>query len=81
MANMDDRLAGVVKFSPYTYFQGGDALRGLNLSWLLGLIGAIILFGGLALWRFQQRDLRIGGEGGWETLVSLLSLRKTKSIS
>ncbi|MFZ3079731.1 MAG: ABC transporter permease subunit [Bellilinea sp.] len=78
MANIDDRLADVVKFSPYTYFQGGDALHGLNLTWLLGLIGATILFGGLALWRFQQRDLRIGGEGGWETLISLLSLRKTK---
>jgi ABC-2 type transport system permease protein len=76
MANIDERLTDAVKFSPYTYFQGADAINGINISWLLGLFGATLLFGGLAWWRFERRDIRIGGEGGWESLVSMIMLRK-----
>lgn len=78
MANIDERLQEAVKFSPYTYFQGADAINGINMTWLLGLLGATLLFGGLAWWRFEKRDIRIGGEGGWESLIALLTLRKKK---
>ena len=33
------------------------------------------LFAVLAWWRFQQRDIRVGGEGGWQR-PSLASLRE-----
>jgi ABC-2 type transport system permease protein len=76
MANIDERLQEAVKFSPYTYFQGADAINGINMTWLLGSLSATLLFGGLAWWRFEKRDIRIGGEGGWESLIALMALRK-----
>ena len=47
------------------------------LAALLVLVFVIFtLFVILAWWRFEQRDIRVGGEGGWQrpTLSSLLRL-------
>jgi ABC-2 type transport system permease protein len=46
----------------------------LNVEWLLGLLGVAALFTLLAWWRFERRDIRVGGEGGWQ--LPLLSRRK-----
>jgi ABC-2 type transport system permease protein len=40
MATLNESLAAVARFLPYDYFQGGDALSGLNLTWFLGLLAA-----------------------------------------
>ncbi len=65
MATLNESLAAVARFLPYDYFQGGDALSGLNLTWFLGLLAASAVLALLAWWRFQRRDIRVGGEGGW----------------
>ena len=65
-ARLNTDLEPFAKLSPLYYYQGGEALEGLNLSWFLGLLAVSLLFGVLAWWRFQRRDIRVGGEGGWE---------------
>lgn len=65
LANTNDRLQRIVEFTPFHYYQGGNAIDGLNGEWLAGLLAAALLCVLLAWWRFQRRDIRVGGEGGW----------------
>jgi len=65
MGSLNENLALIARFLPYEYFQGGDAIRGLNVAWLLGLLAVSALLALLAWWRFERRDIRVGGEGGW----------------
>jgi ABC-2 type transport system permease protein len=66
LARLDDRLANLAEFSPMNYYQGGLALKGMEWGWLAGLLGAAVIFALLAWWRFERRDIRVGGEGGWQ---------------
>ena len=65
MATLNENLATVARFLPHHYFQGSDAMNGLNFTWFLGLVAASTVLALLAWWRFQRRDIRVGGEGGW----------------
>jgi len=65
LANLNADLKSIVEFTPLYYYQGGQAVDGLNWGWLAGLLGVSLVFTLLAWWRFQQRDIRVGGEGGW----------------
>ena len=76
MAALNESLASVARFLPYDYFQGGDALSGLNFTWFLGLLAASTVLALLAWWRFQRRDIRVGGEGGWRLPSFSLHLRR-----
>ena len=59
-------LEEAARFSPLTYYQSVDAmLQGLNFNWLAGLLGVAILFILFSWWLFQRREIRVGGEGGW----------------
>jgi ABC-2 type transport system permease protein len=78
MAGLNERLASVARFLPYDYFQGGEALRGLDWAPFLGLLATSALLALLAWWRFERRDIRIAGEGGWR-LPSLRLRRRTRS--
>ena len=62
-------LRPVARFSPFDYYESGNAILGLNLQWLTGMIGVAALFAALAWWRFERRDIRVGGEGGWRLPV------------
>lgn len=73
LANIDENLEGIARFSPLNYYQSGEAINGLNWGWFLGLLAFATLFALLAWWRFDRKDLRVGGESGW----SLWSARKT----
>ncbi len=74
LANIDSRLADIEKFTPLHFYQGGLALNNLNWGDLGVLAGFSALFILIAWWRFERRDIRVGGEGGWG--LSRLSLRK-----
>jgi ABC-2 type transport system permease protein len=66
LANINADLKSIVKFTPLHYYQGGEAVvKELNGEWLAGLLGVSLVFTLLAWWRFQRRDIRVGGEGGW----------------
>jgi ABC-2 type transport system permease protein len=72
LATIDENLETAARFSPLNYYQSGEAINGLDWGWLGGLFGVAVLFTLLAWWRFQHRDLRVGGEGSWS-----LRLRKS----
>ncbi len=71
--HINDAIEPFAKLSPMYYYQGGEAIDGLNVGWLAGLLGMALLWALLAWWRFERRDIRVGGEGGWRrpTLQSL----------
>lgn len=77
LANLNEDLQSVVKFTPLHYFQGGDAIDGIDWVWLGGLLLVSLAFAVLAWWRFQRRDIRVGGEGGWS--LPLLSRRSRRA--
>jgi ABC-2 type transport system permease protein len=55
----------ISRYTPFAYYQGGDALRGMNWTWWVGLmIAAVVMVVGAAF-AFHRRDIRVFGEGGW----------------
>jgi len=64
-AELNDNLDFAASLSPLNYYQTQNAFSRLNGEWLLGLSAACLFFVLLAWWRFQKRDLRVAGEGGW----------------
>ena len=65
LARIDERLEQISQFSPLNYYQGGLALEGMNWTWMLVMLGFSLMFILLAWWRFERRDIRVGGEAGW----------------
>ena len=65
MASLNEQIGLIAQFLPHDYFQGGDALNGLKIDWLLGLVGVSAAMTGLAWLLFLRRDIRLGGEGIW----------------
>lgn len=65
LSNINEDLQAIVDYTPLHFYQGGLAVEGINWGWFLGLMGVALLFALLAWWRFQVRDIRVGGEGGW----------------
>ncbi|MGQ0600071.1 MAG: ABC transporter permease [Anaerolineales bacterium] len=66
LARINDDLDLLAKFSPLNYYQSGEAITQLNLEWLGGLLAVALALSLLAWWRFERRDIRVGGEGGWQ---------------
>ena len=62
---VDSGVRRVAEFLPLEYFQSGDAIRGLNFVWFIGLLAVAGAFTGLAWYRFERRDIRVAGEGVW----------------
>jgi len=65
MSGIIEALEPIAKVLPYAYYQGAAAINGLNWGWLSGLLAISGLFLLLAWWRFQNRDIRVAGEGSW----------------
>jgi hypothetical protein len=65
LARIEEKLEVANRFSPLKYYQGADAIDGLDLEPLLILFGLSLLFIGAAWFFFKQRDLRFGGSGGF----------------
>jgi ABC-2 type transport system permease protein len=65
LARLDSSLEPFARFSPLEYYQSGDAIHGLNIIWLAGLLCGAALWVVLAWWCFERRDIRVVGEGVW----------------
>ena len=65
LANLNEDLQAAVEFTPLYYYQGGDAIQGLEWGWLAALMGATLVLA-LGAWAlFQRREIRVGGEHSW----------------
>lgn len=65
LQHIDPNLEPLARFSPLTYYLGGEAILGLNGEWLAGLLGFALFFMLASWYAFQRRDLRVSGEGAW----------------
>lgn len=80
LARMDKNLEKLADISPLNYYQGGLAIDGLKWGWAIGLVGISVLFVLIAWWRFERRDIRVGGEGGWR-LPGIFRLRAKREVA
>lgn len=65
-AHMMSTLEPLAKLTPFYWYQGGKVMtEAIHWTWLSGLFALTLVFLVLAWWRFQRRDLRVGGEGTW----------------
>jgi ABC-2 type transport system permease protein len=78
LERLDESLKPVADLSPITYYQGGLAIDGMEWGWFVGTLALTVLFTLLAWWRFERRDIRVGGEGSWG--IPRISFRKRNSI-
>lgn len=65
LAAANTRLQSLMNWTPLHFYQGGQAVDGLNWVWLGGLLGAVLLLALTAMALFQRRDIRVGGERSW----------------
>ncbi|RLD04718.1 MAG: hypothetical protein DRI56_10745 [Chloroflexota bacterium] len=77
LAELNDKLETAAKLSPLNYYQAQEAFNDFNGTWFAGLLASALIFTLLAWWRFERRDLRVAGEGGWR-LGKLAEILKTK---
>lgn len=75
LSNINQDLEKIVEYTPLHFYQGGDAILGIEWENLMIGFGVGLLFALLAWWRFVRRDLRVTGEGGWR-LRELLPSRQ-----
>lgn len=65
LAELNDNLKPLMDITPWAFFQGGDAVNGVNWTWVLGLLGSVLLMVAAAFVLFLRRDIRVGGERSW----------------
>jgi ABC-2 type transport system permease protein len=69
LSRVNENLEEINRFSPLKYYQGGEAMSGLDHEALLILFGLSVVFIGVAWFFFVRRDLRFGGSGGIRLVV------------
>ncbi len=80
LARLSRDLKPIDDVLPFHFYQSGDAINGLNVGWFAGLLAVAALFTVAAWWRFQRRDIRVAGEGGWRlSLRRQIALVETRS--
>ena len=65
LARLNEDLETIARLSPLNYYESGHAILGLNVQWFGGLLAVAVIFAILAWWRFERRDIRVGGERSW----------------
>ncbi len=66
LSKISEDLQPAMDLTPLRYYQGGQAVEGLNWSWLAGLLAATLLLAVAAWLLFRRRDIRVGGERSWK---------------
>lgn len=79
LARLDEGLEQMARLSPLNYYQSGRAIGGLNWEWMGGLMAVAAALILLAGWRFERRDVRVGGEGGWQVAIGGWRRRRAES--
>ena len=80
LAEINDTLSTIARFSPLSYYQSSNWSEGFNGEWFAILAGTAAFFMIAAWWRFERRDIRVGGEGGFKLkLPKLLQFGRSKA--
>lgn len=79
LAQIDDVLEPIAKLLPFRYYRGGLAIDEMNWGQWAVMLGISALFVLVAWWRFERRDIRVGGEGGWG--LPMISIRKRNAAA
>jgi ABC-2 type transport system permease protein len=79
LARINEDLETLARFSPLNYYQTEHAFQRFNVQWFAGLLVVAAVFAALAWWRFQRRDIRVGGEAGWKLPSLSLPFRRVPS--
>ncbi len=66
LSQINADLESLAELTPMYYYQGGAAMDDFNAGWVIGLSAVALIFALLAWWRFERRDIRVGGEGAWQ---------------
>lgn len=66
LSNLNADLKPLYEVTPLYYYQGAQFIKDPNWVWMLGLIVAALLLAALAWVLFLRRDIRVGGEAGWQ---------------
>ena len=66
LSEINPDLEPFVEYTPMFYYQGGEAINGLERGWVSGLLTTALLFALLAWIPFLKRDIRVSGEHSWQ---------------
>jgi ABC-2 type transport system permease protein len=80
ISNINADLEPLYQLTPFYFTQGAKAIEGMDWRALGGLLGVSAVFFLIAWWQFLQRDIRVGGEGGWQ-LPKIRSLLNRKEAA
>jgi ABC-type transport system involved in multi-copper enzyme maturation permease subunit len=77
ISGINEGLKPLYEITPFHFNQGAKAIEGINWGWIGGLFSAALIFALLGWWRFSDRDIRVGGEGGWRLKLPKFRRRAT----
>lgn len=66
MSNINQDLVPIFEKSPLYFTQGANIIESVEWGWLGGLVGASLVIFLVSWWVFIRRDIRVGGEAGWQ---------------
>jgi ABC-2 type transport system permease protein len=66
MSNINKDLVPIYEKTPLYFNQGAKIIESVEWGWLGGMVGASLVIFLLAWWVFSRRDIRVGGEAGWQ---------------
>lgn len=66
MSNINQDLVRIYEKTPLYFNQGAYIIESVEWGWLGGMVGASLVIFLLAWWVFSRRDIRVGGEAGWQ---------------
>lgn len=65
ISNINPDFESLYELTPFYFTQGAKAIENMDWGAFAGLLGISFLLIIVAWWRFERRDIRVGGEGGW----------------
>ena len=81
LSKINPDLEPFMKYTPMYYYQGGEAIKGLEWGWVIGLLDVAIFFALLAWIPFLKRDIRVSGEHSWTLPKITLTHRVDEEIT
>lgn len=66
MSSLNENLLPFFEVTPLYFYQGAKFIEDPNWGWIGGIMGVSMGFLLLAWAIFQRRDIRVGGEAGWQ---------------